>query len=48
MLKQLSRFEHAINGTLLVMLSLVVVLATVDLGWIILKDMLTPPVMLIT
>ena len=47
MLKQLSRFERAINGTLLVMLSIVVVLATVDLGWIIIKDMLTPPVMLL-
>ena len=47
MLKQLSRFERAINGTLLVMLSTVVVLATIDLGWIIIKDMLTPPVMLL-
>ena len=29
------------------MLAVVVLLATVDLGWIILKDMLTPPVMLL-
>lgn len=47
MLKLISKFERLINGTLLVMLALVVLLATVDLGWIIIKDMLTPPVMLL-
>ena len=47
MLKVLSKFEHAINGTLLVMLALVVLLATIDLGWVIVKDMLTPPVLLL-
>ena len=47
MLKVLSKFEHTINGTLLVMLALVVLLATIDLGWVIVKDMLTPPVLLL-
>jgi len=47
MLKALSKFEHLINATLLVMLALVVLLATVDLGWIIIKDVLTPPVLLL-
>ena len=47
MLKNLEKFERVINVTLLLMLALVVVLATIDLGWIIVKDMLTPPVILL-
>lgn len=46
-LKRTETFERAINASLLVMLALVVLLATVDLGWIILKDILTPPVFLL-
>ena len=46
-LKHTETFERAINVSLLVMLALVVLLATVDLGWIILKDILTPPVFLL-
>ena len=42
MLKHIEKFERVINVTLLLMLALVVVLATIDLGWIIVKDMLTP------
>jgi len=47
MLKIIEKFEHVINWVLLVMLALVVVLTTIDLGWIILQDVLTPPVMLL-
>lgn len=47
MLKLTEKFERAINMALLAMLALVVLLATVDLGWIILKDLLTPPVFLL-
>ncbi len=47
MLKHIEKFERVINVTLLLMLALVVVLATIDLGWIIVKDMLTPPVILL-
>ena len=47
MLKHIEKFERVINVTLLLMLALVVVLATIDLGWIIVKDILTPPVMLL-
>lgn len=47
MLKLTEKFERAINVALLAMLALVVLLATVDLGWIILKDLLTPPVLLL-
>ena len=36
-----------INVALLVMLALVVLLATIDLSWIILKGVLTPPVFLL-
>ena len=47
MMKYIDKFETHINVTLLGMLALVVVLATVDLGWIIIKDILTPPVFLL-
>ena len=47
MLKTLEKFEHIINLGLLVMLALVVVLATIDLGWMIVKGVLTPPVLLL-
>jgi len=45
--KALNAFEHFINLALLVMLALVVLLATVDLGWTILKDLLSPPVFML-
>jgi uncharacterized membrane protein (DUF373 family) len=47
MLKTIEKFEHIINLGLLVMLALVVVLATIDLGWMIVKGVLTPPVLLL-
>jgi uncharacterized membrane protein (DUF373 family) len=47
MLRNLERFEHVINVVLLIMLAIVVVLATIDLGWVILRDILTPPVLLL-
>ena len=47
MLKALEKFESVINVTLLWMLALVVLLATIDLGWIILQDILSPPVFLL-
>ncbi len=47
MLKTIEKLEYVINSVLLAMLTLVVVLATIDLGWIIVKDILTPPVMLL-
>ena len=47
MLKALDKFETVINVALLWMLALVVLLATIDLGWIILQDMLSPPVFLL-
>ena len=47
MIKNIEKFERVINITLLFMLALVVLLATIDLGWIIVRDMLTPPVILL-
>lgn len=47
MLKLTENFEITINVVLLSMLALVVLLATVDLGWIILKDILTPTMLLL-
>ena len=47
MLKHCEKFERVINVALLAMLALVVLLATVDLGWIIMKDILTPPMFLL-
>ena len=47
MMKFFTKFETVINVTLLVMLAIVVMLATVDLGWLIIKDILTPPVFLL-
>lgn len=41
------RFEKLITRILLVMMSVVVVLATIELGWILVKDVLTPPVLLL-
>ena len=43
----LDRFESAITRVLLVMMAGVVVLATVELGWILAKDLLTPPLFLL-
>ena len=47
MMKFFAKFETVINVTLLVMLAIVVVLATVDLGWLIIKDILSPPILLL-
>lgn len=41
------RFERAIVVSLVFMMMLVVALATLDLGWIITKDILTPPILLL-
>jgi uncharacterized membrane protein (DUF373 family) len=39
----LPRFESAITRVLLAMMAGVVLLATIELGWILAKDLLTPP-----
>lgn len=47
MLPYLERFERAITHTLLVMMAGVVLLATIELGWILVKDVLSPPFFLL-
>ncbi len=43
----LKKFEHIIVLSLITMMVIVVVLATVELGWIIIRDIVTPPVILL-
>ena len=47
MLDLLKKFEKAVTVTLVAMMAVVVLLATIELGWIIIKDIITPPVMLL-
>jgi uncharacterized membrane protein (DUF373 family) len=46
-MKYLEKLERVIVLSLLIMMVAVVILATVDLGWLIIKDMITPPVILL-
>jgi len=46
-MKYLEKFEKVIVSSLLVMMVSVVFLSTVELGWIIIKDIITPPVFLL-
>lgn len=39
----IKKFERVIIVSLVIMMSLVVLLATIELGWIIIKDIITPP-----
>ena len=47
MLRYLDKFERAITHTLLVLMAGVVLLATIELAWILVKDVLTPPYFLL-
>lgn len=47
MIEAIKKFERVIFISLLIMMSLVVLLATIELGWIIIKDIITPPIFLL-
>ena len=47
MIEAIKKFERVIFISLLVMMSLVVLLATIELAWIIIKDIITPPLFLL-
>lgn len=47
MLEFLKKFERAVVVSLISMMILVVFLATIELGWIIIKDIVTPPLFLL-
>ena len=44
--RYLKWFERTVVFALIVMMSLVILLSTVELGWIIILDMITPPIIL--
>ncbi len=46
-MKYLEKLERVMVISLLIMMVAVVFFATVDLGWLIIKDMITPPVILL-
>ena len=46
-MKYLEKLERVIVLSLLIMMVAVVFLATVDLGWLIIKDIITPPIILL-
>jgi uncharacterized membrane protein (DUF373 family) len=43
----LKKFEHIIVVSLITLMVIVVVLATIELGWIIIRDIITPPIILL-
>lgn len=47
MLRYLEHFERLVNWSLLVLMASVVLLATIELAWILVKDVLTAPVFLL-
>jgi hypothetical protein len=47
MLKFLKKFEKIIVITLIVMMVVTILLATIELGWLIIKDILSPPIILL-
>jgi uncharacterized membrane protein (DUF373 family) len=47
MIENIKKFEKMIIFSLLVMMVLVLFLSTLDLAWIIIKDIITPPVFLL-
>lgn len=47
MLEYLKKFERVIISSLIVMMIIVVFLSAIELGWIIIKDIMTPPVLLL-
>lgn len=47
MIQYIKKFEKVIIFCLVVMMALVLLLGTVELGWIIIKDVLSPPVLIL-
>jgi len=47
MIDYLKNFERIITGVLIVMMAVVVVLSLIDLGWLLIQDMLKPPLFIL-
>jgi len=43
MIRLLKKFEHYILDALILMLAFVILVSTIELGWIIIKDLIQPP-----
>ena len=43
MLELLKKFEHVVTGVLMAMMVVVVTLSVVDLGWLLVRDIMSPP-----
>ena len=47
MIDYLHKFERVVIGTLILMLALVILLSVVELGWVLINDIITPPVFIL-
>ena len=47
MIDYLHKFERIVIATLILMLALVILLSVVELGWVLVKDIITPPVFIL-
>lgn len=47
MFEHLRKFKKTLISALTIMMALVLLLATIELGWIIVKDIITPPIFLL-
>ena len=43
MIEYLRKFEHVVVATLILMLAIVILLSVVELGWVLIKDIIKPP-----
>jgi uncharacterized membrane protein (DUF373 family) len=48
MITFLKKFEHLIVGALIVMMAFVITVSTIELGWLIIKDLKAPPLLVLT
>lgn len=48
MLEPLNKYKRFVIRTLMVMMAVVLGLATIDLGWLIIKDILEPPLLILS
>ena len=47
MIKYLHKFERIVIATLILMLAVVILLSMVELGWVLITDIITPPVFIL-
>lgn len=47
MIDYLHKFERAVVGALILMLALVILLSVLELGWVLITDIITPPILIL-